>query len=565
MRSAKSSVNLRPMICSVKFLESSALVNNPRARWLSIALIIVFAFIYRGYQLIDQVLVDDEWHAAHQVMLSTPTQIATSFGLADYSIPLTLYYKAIASTMGLSELAMRAPLFIAGLLSVAFGVGFTWTRLGAPTAFIFGALLATSPLLYTYARIARPYGLTVALVPFAIWLYLKWWNTRDTRAGIAYVFVAVLATWLHLIVAPFVFAPQVFALWKNWKKREAITRWFALAVASAVALIVVVGPPFFMNPNALAEKAAADLPTLTTLWGAAHQWFGVGSRVILVVMLALAAAGAPRVWRACGAFAQIYALGLFFTCAAIALMRPAWVHQPLTFSRYLLPILPVLLLFCAAGIVRCAQYAGTKTAQLLATSALTVSLIAATIVTTPMQELLRAPQHYASHSWFHFDTRRHMNPIRDHMRVIPISPLWQSLTPEKIGRVTIAAAPWSLFSFDAEQPIWQTIARQKLIPASGEALCTQWEGGHPQPGKGLALRNFVFLANDDDLRAKHVDLVVLRKPIYNPRRMPGVPMPELSACAKNLTMRFGPPILEDAVIQVFDLRPRFSEMNAAKK
>jgi hypothetical protein len=565
MRSAKSSANLHRTICSVKSLENFALVNNPRARWLSIALLTMLAFCYRGYQLIDQVLVDDEWHAAHQVMLSTPKQIATSFGLADYSIPLTLYYKAIASTMGLSELAMRAPLFIAGLAFVALSVGFAWRRLGAPTALTFGALLATSPLLYTYARIARPYGLTVVLVPLAIWLYLKWWHARDTRSGIAYVFVAVLATWLHLIVAPMVFAPQVFALWKSWKKRESFSRWFYLAVATALALVVVVGPPFFMNPNALAEKAATDLPTFTTLWGAAHQWLGVGSRVILVVMLALALAGAPRVWRACGEFGYIYALGLFLTCAAIALMRPAWVHQPLTFARYLLPILPVLLLFFAAGIVRCAQYAISKRAQRLATAALTASLVAATILTTPMHELLRAPQQYASHSWFHFDMRRHLNPIRDHMSVIPISPLWQSLTPEKIGSVTIAAAPWSLFSFDAEQPIWQTIARQKLIPASGEALCTQWEGGHPQPGKGLALRNFVYLANDDDLRAKRVDLVVLRKPIYNPRRMPGVPMPELSRCASNLTMRFGPPILEDAVIQVFDLRPRFSEMNAAQK
>jgi Dolichyl-phosphate-mannose-protein mannosyltransferase len=553
------------MICLEKFLESFALANNPRARWIGIALITLLAFFYRGYQLIDQVLVDDEWHAAHQVMMSTPTQIASSFGLADYSIPLTLYYKAIALTMGLSELSMRAPLFIAGLLLVACGVGFTWMRLGAHTALTFGALLATSPLLYTYARIARPYGLTVALVPLAIWLYLKWWHTHNARAGIAYVFIAVLATWLHLIVAPMVFAPQVFALWKMWRKSENISRWLLLASATAVALVVVVGPPFFMNPNALAEKASTDLPTLATLWGAAHQWLGLGSRVILVVMLGLAVAGAPRVWRACGAFAQVYALGLFFTCAAIALMRPAWVHQPLTFARYLLPILPVLLLFCAAGIVRCAAFAVSKKAQSFSTVALTVSLIAATIVTTPMQEILRASQQYASHSWFHFDVRRHINPIRDHMSVIPISPLWQSLTPEKIGKVIIAAAPWSLFSFDAEQPIWQGIARQKLIPASGEGLCTQWEGGHPQPGKGLRLRNFVFLANDDDLRAKQVDLVVLRKPIYNPRRMPGVPMPELSACAKNLTMRFGPPILEDAVIQVFDLRPRFSEMNAAKK
>jgi hypothetical protein len=147
---------------------------------------------------------------------------------------------------------------------------------------------------------------------------------------------------------------------------------------------------------------------------------------------------------------------------------------------------------------------------------------------------------------------------------VPISPLWLALTPEKIGMVAIAAAPWSLFSFDAEHPLWQQIARQKLIPGSGEELCTKWEGGHPLPGKGLALRNFAMLADDRDLREKRIDLVVLRKPIVHPRRMPGVPMPDLSVCAVNLTTRFGPPIMEDAVIQVFDLRRRYAEIDPLK-
>ncbi len=546
-------------------MESFALVNNLRARWLSVALIVLMTLLYRGHQFIDQVLVDDEWHAAHQVMMSTPTQIASSFGLADYSIPLTLYYKAIASTVDLSELAMRAPLFIAGLLFVGFGVWFAWQRLGAPTALVFGALLATSPLLYTYARIARPYGLTVALIPLAIWLYLKWWHTRTTRHGIAYAVVAVLATWLHLIAAPMVFAPHVFTLFKVWRTRAGFQRWLGLALASAALLTVIVGPPFFFNPGALADKAATDLPTFTTLAGGIYQWLGVGSRGIVFVMLAFAVAGAPRVWRACGAFAQVYALGLIFTCAAIFLMRPAWVHQPLTFARYLLPIMPALLLFCAAGLVRCAGLIGAKGERSAATAALTLGLLAATIFTTPMQTILRAPQQYASHSFFHFDVRQHRNSIRADMRVIPISPLWHALTPERFGNVTIAAAPWSLYSFDAEHPIWQSIARQRLIPASGEGLCTQWQGGHPQPGKGLVLRNFVMLADDNDLSSKRIDLVVLRKPIDNPRRMQGLPILNLSQCAVSLTTRFGPPIMEDAVIQVFDLRPRFSEMKAVHK
>ena len=44
--------------------------------------------VLRLDQIAAQVLIDDEWHAVHQVLRRTPAQMFLDFGFADYSIPL---------------------------------------------------------------------------------------------------------------------------------------------------------------------------------------------------------------------------------------------------------------------------------------------------------------------------------------------------------------------------------------------------------------------------------------------------------------------------------------------
>ena len=45
---------------------------------------------FRSDQLGSQVLIEDEWHALHKLLGSGYADIASHFGYADYSIPLTL-------------------------------------------------------------------------------------------------------------------------------------------------------------------------------------------------------------------------------------------------------------------------------------------------------------------------------------------------------------------------------------------------------------------------------------------------------------------------------------------
>ena len=47
---------------------------------------------FRIDQFSGQVLIDDEWHAVHQLLRLSPAQMFVDFGHADYSIPLGLLY-----------------------------------------------------------------------------------------------------------------------------------------------------------------------------------------------------------------------------------------------------------------------------------------------------------------------------------------------------------------------------------------------------------------------------------------------------------------------------------------
>jgi hypothetical protein len=68
-----------------------------------LALAIIAGAWLRWYQLGIQVLLDDEWHAVHKVLNSDAAGIATTFGFADHSILLTLYYRLLALHGGLTE------------------------------------------------------------------------------------------------------------------------------------------------------------------------------------------------------------------------------------------------------------------------------------------------------------------------------------------------------------------------------------------------------------------------------------------------------------------------------
>jgi hypothetical protein len=95
---------------------------------LSRAAFVVFLFwlltavVLRVYGLAQQWLIDDEWHGIHRILAGEPWRdMFFAVGVADFSVPQTLYYRVLARFTEVDEVLMRLPVVIAGLGLVAGG------------------------------------------------------------------------------------------------------------------------------------------------------------------------------------------------------------------------------------------------------------------------------------------------------------------------------------------------------------------------------------------------------------------------------------------------------------
>ncbi len=511
-------------------------------------------------QITAQVLIDDEWHAVHQVLAHTPRDMLLDFGYADYSIPLGILDWWEAQTWGLSELTLRWPMLVCGLTTLIVLPMYVARRLGRPTAAIFALLLAISPLLVIFTRMARPYAITVLLGWTAHGAYQRYHAVPLGRwiAGSAYALSAALATWLHPVVGAFAVAPLLwgFAQLRNARateRRDLFFRWFKLALATGVLIAAAVLPPLVAHPGSLAAKSGINFPDAQTLIGVWYAWFGTSSTVIVLICAALAAYGAPAVWRTL-AVARTGALGVTLTLVLVLVAGTMWSQIPVTLARYLLPFVPLLLLAVAAGAVRLAAPAATpptpsRRALAFAAMALPVVLLA---VGSPLAFLFQRPNAQTQHLVNYIDFRPDHNPYVPQFEATPLSPFWSSLRHWPAGSLRIAAAPFYFESFDWDAPRWERLSGQTVLPGYLTGLCVKERAGEVPQDSRFHFDNAVHLADTAEMRAKRIDYVAWQKPYV---RVVGGSAEQMgaqtAACEGMLRQRFGPPAFEDSHIIVF--------------
>ena len=541
------------------------------AAWACVFGAIVIAGTYlRLDQFLGQVLIDDEWHAVHQVLQRTPASMFREFGYADYSIPLGILDWYEARWFGLSEIAMRLPMMLCGLTTLVAMPIYVARRTSHATAALFAALLAMSPLLVIYSRMARPYAITVLLGWIAHVAYQRYHDAPRGRlaAGASYLVAAVLAVWLHPIAAPFALAPLLWGLLQlrhaeSRSRGARFVRVLTLALPTGVALAALLLPPYLANPQALTSKGGIDMPTLATLVGAFYAWLGTPSTVAVVLCIAVAMAGARDIARSMPE-TRSAALGLALTMAAVAVARPMWSFNSITFARYLLPLVPLILLAVAAGTLRIAgAIADRLSARAPSLGRASFALLAATPVIalaaqSPLAPMLSHPNGQTLHFWYYFDFRPERHPYVPLLDAIPLSPFWASLAALPPGSVRIAAAPFYFESYDWDAPRWERLGHQAVLPGLLTGLCVDKRWGEVPRDPAFRFRNAVHLADDEALARKKIDYVVWQKP-YRPA--PTQSPPDASAdtahCEPVLRAKFGPPAFEDAHLIAFRL-PRAS-------
>jgi len=548
-------------------MTGTALPLPARSRfWLGVlGAAVLIGTCLRLEQVATQVLIDDEWHAVHQFIARIPREMFFDFGYADYSIPLGIFDWYQAQWWGVSELTLRMPMIVCGLATLVVLPLYVAARLGRPTAAIFALLLAISPLLVIFTRMARPYAITLLFGWVAHGAYQKYHVAArgQLTAGATYAFAAALATWLHPVVGPFVVAPLLWGLAEVRRaptadRRAALLRWLILAVATGALTAAVVLPPLLAHPMSLAAKGGIDVPGARTLVGVWYAWLGTPSTVAVVACISLAAYGAPIVWRAIPA-ARTGALGIALTLLLVVATGPMWSHLPVTVSRYLLPFVPLLLLAVAAGTVRVAALiaippSAVRRALALLTLLLPVGLLA---VQSPLAPLLRYPNSQTQHLVNYIDFRPDQNPYLPQFEAMPLSPFWASLAARSPGSLRIAAAPFYFESYDWDAPRWERLSTQTVVPGYLTGLCAGSRSGEMPRDSRYHFANAVHLADDDDLDAKEIDFVAWQKPyilsVGGHSESIGA---DTTSCESVLRAKFGPPVFEDSHIIVFPVSHR---------
>jgi hypothetical protein len=543
---------------------------RPRERWpwlLLMPLAFAVGLFLRVYQLRSQMLVDDEWHAVRMLMRADMAGIAGHFGLADYSIPLTLYYRWLYQQAALSEWSMHLPLLLAGIALLFAAPWLLRRNVSLPTRAVWLGLLAISPSLVYFSRTARPYALVALLGFVAIVAFRNWQERRGDRRVWAAVYIAAtfVAGWAHLLSLVFTLWPFAYygvgLLRRSLRAQSpgetlrAFGSTAALGVATLVPLALALGPPLRNDWAAMAGKAGADNATAESLYRTLLMQFGIADMWLCAVMAALLAFGAWRLWRR-----DRHLVGLPLSAAlvgtlVICLARPAWIQHAPVLVRYAAPLLPFLLLFVAEGVVGVVE----RTAAFAPVPA--AALLAGLLVLGPMPAWYRHPNQFIDHALFQFDYDPAHNPYATMLELGPVSPFFRDLATRPPASVTLIETPQRAHSNSMPQPWLQAIHRQNVKFALASPVCGtgEWDD-YPYTASGDRFTRVGRLGDILDGATWGADYLVMHLQPWTLPPAPDFPWPvawpDMPACVAKVATRLGEPVYRDQQIAVFVLVAR---------
>ena len=165
----------------------------------------------RLYLITDQVLLDDEWHGLFYAT-EHPLVYLLRYTTADAtSAPMNAYAWILLHTTGWSEIALRLPSLVPGILALVILPLLVRRIHGGAVACVFAACLAFSPFLTFYSRIFRPYSALAFLEFIAIYSAGIWLYTGEKRFRWLYLFASAAALYFHPVAAIGVLAPWAVA------------------------------------------------------------------------------------------------------------------------------------------------------------------------------------------------------------------------------------------------------------------------------------------------------------------------------------------------------------------
>jgi len=518
------------------------------------AVAIVTAVVFRAWQLDTQILIDDEWHAIHKLLHANARDIATHFGYADHSIPLTLYYRLLYTWLGLSEASMHAPMLVAGAALVIAAPLLARQWASWPTRAIWAALLACAPLLVYHSRIARPYAITSLLTFVAFLAFWRWRTGEKAPRGAAawYVAATLIAGWMHPVTLPFTLSPFLFELAACIRRTSSRTLFeiVRLGLATALALAIVIVPPLVIDWRMFLLKAGTHSVTLESLYRTLLMLAGTAHLPTLAAFALLAAWGGMRLVRRDRVLVAYFATIAICGAAATFATKPQWIIHPLVAARYLIPILPLALLLVAEGIHAALLYVRWPSVR----PVLAALLIVAWVLQGPLPVQAYWPNQFPGHLRFQFDYDDAFNPYVTATPSERVPAFYRSLATLPPGSRTLIEAPWRLESDFNPHPWYQRVHRQHIKIGFVGSRCGVRDFGEYPEDPRMHMRQFVQL--DAILRGVTggADYLVIHIAPWKTPPDATVEWPDMTQCLPAIESALGSPVYRDEGMVVFPLR-----------
>ncbi len=308
----------------------------------------------RIWQLPQQIVLQDEWHAVSAAVKQSFGHIATHFQIADNCIPLSLFFKSLLETAGLTEFGLRLLPMVFGILGIVLLPLSVRRLLPDRDYLIFAFLLALSPLLIYYSRFARPYIITAVLSFLAVLFLYRWRREEKTKYLALYLLTGIPATWFNLPVFPVVAAPLVYFFFTSFKDKPAVPslkkmRLAGLLFAAGFGLWFFPTLPSLQN---VTGKMQAGAITWTTIEVSLHLFTGSGEFLFVVMFLILFVTGMTELAAKQPEFFGLLLTIFFFHILSIILIKPLMIEAPIVLSRYSIGLFPFWLLAVSAGVGR---------------------------------------------------------------------------------------------------------------------------------------------------------------------------------------------------------------------
>jgi hypothetical protein len=237
----------------------------------------------------------------------------------------------------------------------------------------------------------------------------------------------------------------------------------------------------------------------------------------------------------------------------ILTIQPTWVQIPITFTRYVLPTIPFILLAAAMGLFNVFHF----TSKLIKNTRIHSSFMAATLLLliyaitsqSPLLELIKKPNSNTLHSLFTIDFRNGPNKFKDYMNAREVSSFWITLKNSPSNH-KIAVAPWFFESYDWDAPRWEKLSNHYVVPGMLLGLCIDERLGEIPLNSQFNFRNLAYLLDKNDLENKNIHWIVYQKP---ERFKSEVNNKNLKSCQQSLQGLYGKPYYEDKLIVVYQI------------